>query len=81
MRYPEYEVVELPKDSNGRLGDVKAFALSYKGNCEECAWRQSGYCPCITEQWKAETIKHKGEDIPWVVVSPEEDSPKQCWKL
>lgn len=79
MKYPKYEIVELPDISCGRYGE-SVFALSYRGNCEKCAWMPSGYCPCIKEMWNGEFVKHKGKKVPLVIVCPGEDSPEDCWK-
>ena len=62
----------------------KKFALTYDGNCEECAWLESGYCPCVVEYHPAgedgKYVTPEGKTIPVLVVGPRKDSPKECWE-
>lgn len=81
MKYPEYEVIDMIACSGSALGGGRhVFALSYRGNCEDCPWRPSGYCPCIQTTWSGENIKYQGNDIPLIIIEPGENSPEDCWK-
>lgn len=79
MKYPEYEIVELPDLGRGRYGE-SVFAVSYQGNCEKCPWLESGYCPCVREVWNGDMVDHDGKKVPMVIIKPDNDSPKDCWE-
>ena len=80
MRYPEYEVIDMIGRSGSRIGPGRhVFALSYRGNCEYCPWRPSGYCPCIGNTYKG-MVMNEGKEIPLIIVEPGDDAPADCWK-
>lgn len=74
MKEGEYVVV----GKDGRFGK-RMFALGYRGNCENCEWLPSGYCPCLEKKRDGE-VEYKGMRIPLFVFGPGKNAPEDCWK-